>query len=224
MIGGMVIQALLAVLVPLAAALVPPPAVHPHHPKAVVVGGAGGKATFLYFTVPHNPDRLADLQEGFQWHLGFAWLDSKMPLRSGESAIPAGRYKLDVRRGASGNQWSAVLVDGEWAEASNAVRRVKRGGSEDDVAAAEAKLAAIDAQIAAGERTKERVLAMTAKSGDDAEHLTFTALHHGFATVRMGSDEPAGGAEFSLRIDFGDIHQELAFVEVFEQDTKKGAR
>jgi hypothetical protein len=220
------IPALLAVLFPLAAALVPP--AHPHHPKAVVVGGAGGKVTFLYFTVPHNPQRLADLQDGFQWHLGFAWLDSKIALQSGESTIPAGRYKLDVRRGASGDQWSAVLVDGEWADASNAVRRAKatlsRGGSEDDVAAAEAKLAAVDAKIAAGELTKERVLAMAAKPGLDAEHLTFTALHRGYATARMGSDEPAGGAEFTLRIDFGDIHQELAFAEVFDQGARKGAR
>ena len=31
---------------------------HPHHPKSIVIGGAAGKVTISYFTVPFNAKHL----------------------------------------------------------------------------------------------------------------------------------------------------------------------
>jgi hypothetical protein len=207
-------------------ATLPPVPVHPHLPKAIVVGGAAGKTTLLYFTVPYNPEHLKDLQPGFQWHLGFAQLETEVPLQVGSTTVASGKYKCDVRRGDSGDQWSLVLTNSEFANANFAWQRAKAGlsrgrSTEEDVEAAEAALDAVQKKIDAGEMIKEYVVPLQAKKGDASEHLTLSVINRGYATVQRGSDVAVGGVEFSLRIDFGDIHEELELAEVFDKDAKK---
>lgn len=221
----MIIPLFLSVLVSVFATL-PRMPVHPHLPKAIVVGGAAGKTTLLYFTVPYNAEHLKDLRPGFQWHLGFAQLKTEVPLQIGETTVAAGDYKCDVRRGDGGEQWSMVFVNAEYATADRAWQRAKAGlgrgrATEEDVEAAEAAVDAVQKKFDAGELVKEYVVPMQAKQGDAAEHLTLVAINRGYATVERFSDVAAGGVEFSLRIDFGDLHQELALTEVFAKDAKK---
>lgn len=185
----MITPLFLSVLVSMSATL-PPLPLHPHLPKAIVVGGAGGKATVYYFTVPYNPERLKGLQPGFQWHLGRAQLVTEVPLRVGDATVAAGKYKCDVRRGDTGDQWSLVLT-------------------------------AVPKKSDAGEMAKDYVVALQSKKGDAAEHLTLSVINRGYATERVGSDVVAGGVEFALRIDFGDVHEELELAEVFDKDAKK---
>ena len=227
--GGMITTTtLVTLLATLGAAFAPPPIPHPHVPKAIVVGGAAGKAKVMYFTVPYNAKHLEKLEKDFQWHLGFAHIETEFELKSGDVTVPKGRYKVDVRRGDGTDDWSMVLVNGEWAKANQAWRRaqfqLQRGrGTEADVEKAEAALEAVDKRIEAGELIKEHVLAMRARKGDEEEHLAITALHRGYTTPRVGLDEPAGGVEFSLRIDFGNIHQRVDFAEVFDAATASPA-
>ena len=213
----------LSVLVSMFATLppLPVPVLHPHLPKAIVVGGAGGKATLLYFTVPANPEHLNGLQPGFQWHLGYAQLNTEVPLKIGEATVAAGAYKCDVRRGDSGEQWSIVLVNNDYAAAEAAWQRAKRRGTEQQVADAEAKVDALQQKIDAGEMVKEYVLPLQSKEGDEAEHLTLSVINRGYATERRGSDVAVGGVEFALRIDFGAVHEELEVAEVFGKDANK---
>jgi hypothetical protein len=178
---------------------------HPHVPKAIVLQGAGGKTTLTWFTVPYNADQVQSLPNGKDWHLGFAALDVGMPLRCGDTAIPVGSYKLNVRRDAQGEFSELQLVPVALLRA--------RGGRNQP--ADPAQLEAVQKDLAA-RGIPEHIDLPAAKFADgDAEHLEFLVLNRGFETVQRGSAEPKGGASFTLMATFGDLHRKLDLVEVF---------
>lgn len=182
------------------------PVVHPHVPKAIVLQGAGGKATLTWFTVPYNKDQVATLPNGAEWHLGFAVLDVAMPLAAGKTVIPVAKYKLNVLRDGQGEFSKFVLIPAELM----AARRAPRGQKPDQT-----KIESVTKGLA--ERgIPERIELEAAKSaGKDAEHLAFAVLNHGYEAVERGSATPKGGASFTLFADFGDLHRTLDLVEQF---------
>lgn len=182
------------------------PIVHPHVPKAIVLQGAGGKATLTWFTVPYNKDQVATLPKGAEWHLGFAALDVAMPLAAGKTIIPIANYKLNVLRDEQGEFSKFVLIPIELM----AARRAPRGQKLD-----EAKVEAVTKDLAK-RGIPERIELDAEKSpGKDAEHLGFAVLNHGYEAVERGSATPKGGASFTLFADFGDLHRTLDLVEQF---------
>ena len=216
------IQPILVTL--LAASLLPlgstPPA-HPHVPKAIVIGGAAGKVTVTYFTVPFNAEHLKDLKDGFVWHLGFAGLDTEVALQAGSTKIPKGRYGMTVKyaAGANGGEgtWSARLVDASLAQANNRLRRAR---SDEDKAAAEKAIADAKAKLKEAGLPEEILLPLAKFEGKHDEHLTMRVEHGGYTTVERGKLDPAGGAEFTLRFSFGDLHRQLALQESFATPAK----
>lgn len=99
-----VLAVLLQVLAPFSASFE-----HPHHPQAIVVGGAAGSVTLMYMTVPFNADHLEGLEPGFDWHLGFPMVDTEVPLTVGDVQVPAGKYALNARLGEDEGAWDFVL-------------------------------------------------------------------------------------------------------------------
>lgn len=184
--------------------------VHPHVPKAIVLQGAGGKATVTWFTVPYNPEQVKTLPNGRDWHLGYAMIDVQMAMKAGDVAIPAGAYKLNVLRDAQGEFSEFQLVPGELLRA-----RGRRGQPADP-----AKLAAVQQDLAA--RGVPELIRIPAAKYDDgaAEHLELMVVNRGFETVQRGSAEPKGGASFTLLATFGDLHRKCDFVEVFAPAAK----
>ena len=161
--------------------------VHPHNPKAIVLQGAAGKVTVTYFTVPFNEERLKDLKPGFVWHLGRAALETDVPLKSGDETISAGKYRINIVRGDSADDWSIQL---------------------------ESSARAVEA--AAGQNDKIALATEPFKMVHD-EHLSIIALSSGYATVKRGSTEPTDGMEIVLRLSFGDLHRQLPLKEVYEK-------
>ena len=90
-------------------ALVVSVAAHPHNPKAFVLGGAKGKATLSYMTLPFNPEAVDQLRPGSDWYLGNAMLNTQMLMTSGNVRIPPGTYQINVRRSEDGDFNQAVL-------------------------------------------------------------------------------------------------------------------
>lgn len=182
------------------------PVVHPHVPKAIVLQGAGGKATLTWFTVPYDKDQVATLPNGAEWHLGFATLDVAMPLASGKTVIPFAKYKLNALRDGQGEFSQFVLIPSELM----AARRAPRGQNPDQT-----KIEAVTKDLAK-RGIPERIELEAAKStGKDAEHLAFAVLNHGYEAVERGSATPKGGASFTLFADFGDLHRTLDLVEQY---------
>ncbi|MCA8953747.1 MAG: hypothetical protein KDE27_29820 [Planctomycetes bacterium] len=179
---------------------------HPHVPKAIHMHGATGKvATVIWFTVPHNPEQVKKLPNGGSWHLGFAVLDVKSELRCGDTAIPKARYKLDTRRDDSGEFSTLELVPFELWQAQRG-----RGGKE----AVAARVEQVTKELAA-EHIPTSVSLPAAKFDDgNAEHLEFMVMNRGFQAAKRGSDEPAGGAAFTLMATFGDLHRKIDLLEV----------
>jgi hypothetical protein len=199
---------LFASTLPLLAALF----VHPHHPKAIVVGGAAGKVTLTYFTVPYNGEQLErNAKDGFSWHLGFAVLDSEVPLVAGQTAVPAGRWKWDVRCAGEpkDQRWDVQLVPFELWQA----RRARRGEAKE---AADQQLADARAKVMAAGLPEEVLLPTVAIQGAAAEHLTVGVMHSGYAAVERFSTKPQDGVELTVRMSFGSLHRELGLKEKFE--------
>lgn len=180
---------------------------HPHVPKAIVAAGAGGKVTVQWFTVPFNAEHLAKLDDGFEWHLGFASLTNEVPLLAGDVAIPAARWKLDVLRGAGADDWSVLLTPFELWQS----RRTAR----DNPAVAE-EIARLTKDLAERGVPERVVVPSVAFASDDAEHLAMELLLAGYTARARFSAEPAGGMDFALRLHFGTLHRSAAFTEVFE--------
>jgi hypothetical protein len=187
---------------------------HPHVPKAIVLQGAAGKATLTWFTVPYNAEQVKSLPNGKSWHLGFATLDVGMPLRSGDTQIPVGSYKLDALRGDDGAFRELQLVPMELQRA-----RGRRNQPADP-----AQLEAVQKDLAARGIPESIRLPTSTFADSDAEHLEFQVLHRGFETVQRGSAEPKGGASFTLMATFGDLHGKLDLVEVFAEPTEDAGK
>ncbi|HEX5053275.1 MAG TPA: hypothetical protein VFZ65_15980 [Planctomycetota bacterium] len=182
------------------------PFLHPHVPKAIVVQGAGGKATLTWFTVPYNKDQVATLPNGAEWHLGFATLDVAMPLAAGKTVVPVAKYKLNVLRDGQGEFSKFVLIPTELI----AARRAPRGQQPD-----QAKVDAVKKDLASRSIPERLELEAAKSAGKDAEHLDFAILTRGFEAVERGSANPKGGVSFALFADFGDLHRTLELVEQF---------
>lgn len=193
---------------------------HPHNPKALKLHGAKGMVTVTYFTVPYNAEHLTALKPGFDWHLGYATLETQVELTCGEQKVAPAKYKLNVRRGADADAWTAVLVPNDLARAASALQRARRQGDA-AVAEAQAKLDALKASLAEQGVASETVLALGAFEAKADEHLTLTGIHHGYDAVARFSEEPAGGMHCSLRFSFGDLHRDLDLREVFAVPAKK---
>ena len=170
--------------------------------------------------MPYNPDHLASLKPGFDWHLGFATFETQVELTCGEQKVATGKYKLNVRRGDDKDAWSVVLVPFELTRAENGVRSARRNG-EDAVKEAQAALEAVRADLKAKGTASETVLTITKFEAGNAEHLGMIGIHHGYDTVQRFSEEPASGMHCSLRVSFGDLHRELDLHEVFTPPTKR---
>lgn len=203
----------LAAVLSLVAALAAPR--HPHNPKVVKLQGAAGAVTVLYFTVEFNPARLTALEPGFDWHLGYAELQTEVDLACGDTRIGKGAYKLNARRGASAEDWTAVLVPASLWKARNAVRQAARLG-EDKQQEAKAALAAAEADLKARGAPTETVLPLAKVDAGKSEHLELFGVHYGFDAVARGSEQPAGGMQCGVRIGFGDLHRELKLSENFK--------
>jgi hypothetical protein len=191
--------------------------VHPHVPKLIKLGGAGGTISCNYFTVPFNAAHLTELKPGFDWHLGFAQLKTEVPLKAGEASIPPGSYKLNVRRGTGDQDWSAVL---EPFEVASAKRQMMFGRTDEAKEQAKQKLEDLKAKYAQTKEPLEIPLALTKLDGTHEEHLLIVAMVEGYETAQRGSDEANGGIEFRLRLSFGDLHRELSFGEAFAAKPK----
>jgi len=197
---------ILTALFPLLASGFSAIAPHPHHPKSIVLGGAGGKVVVSYFTVPYNEKHLADLQPGFQWHLGFAQLETEVPLVVGDTQVPAGKYKLNASLG-DGGAWGFELQDMETMEELQRAQRRARNSATAKAKFEKMKAEMGDSTIALGAQD----FAMVRE-----EHLSIIAMHRGFNRPDIQSEEPSSGIAFSLRVGFGDIHREIEFTETFE--------
>lgn len=183
---------------------------HPHVPKALVIGGAAGKVTVTYFTVPYNPERLRGLKPGFSWHLGFAALRTEVPLEIGDAVVPPGHYKLNAKLGENG--WNFELVDFQLAQAAMRAQFARGARAEQ----ARQRYEELKKRLAGTGRDK--VLAVAAedyRAGED-EHLSMLAVLEGFTTVRRFSEEPREGVAFVLRVGFGDLHRAFSVREKFE--------
>jgi len=192
---------------------------HPHHPRALKLQGAGGAVEVLYFTVEFNRERLEGLKPGFDWHLGFAELNTAVDLTCGDARIVHGRYKLNVRRGQNADDWSAVLVPSELWRAQAAVRRAQRSGEEAQKTAA-AELEAVRTELQASGKSAEMALPLAKVTADRSSHLELSGIHHGYDTAERGSSQPAGGMRCAIRLGFGDLHRELELSEVFAREAK----
>lgn len=182
------------------------PLLHPHVPKAIVLQGAAGRTTLTYFTVPYNPEQVKTLPNGADWHLGYANLDVGVPMLSGSTAIPVGKYKLNVLHDQQGEFSRFVLVPTELLAAA----RAGRGQKADPT-----KLDAVKQALAA-KGIPERIELTAEKSdGKNAEHLGFAMRTEGYEAVARGSAEPKGGATFTIFADFGDLHRSFELVEQF---------
>lgn len=182
---------------------------HPHHPKAIVVGGAAGKITVSYFTVPFNADHLKDKPSGFQWHLGGAQLNTEVPLRVGDVDVPAGDYSLNARLDDQG-AWNFVLQDKQAAaEIRQAGRRARNS---------EAARAKYEELKEAADKAALVLIAKDFKMVHE-EHLDMVAINNGYVRIDRASMDPASGVEFALRVSFGDLHRELKITEEFEVGT-----
>jgi hypothetical protein len=187
---------------------------HPHNPKALTLHGAAGKTTLTYFTVPFNAEHLADLGEGFEWHLGYAALDTEVPLEVGGQKVPPGRYKLGVVRGKDEASWSVLLQPFDLWRAEGQARR----GRDPDAAARAREQVAALREALAEKGVPERIEASTqGVEAGAAEHLEMTVHFAGYdATERFGT-EPASGMRMRLRIDFGSLHREVAIHELWSK-------
>jgi len=183
---------------------------HPHHPKSIVIGGAAGKITVAYMTVPFNAEHLKGKEAGFEWHLGYAQLNTEVPLRIDEVDVPAGQYVLKARLGDAPGAWNFVLQDQKFSQQLQQARRRARNSD-----------AARDAYEELQKKAKESELLLVAHDfkNEDDEHLTMVAINHGYNRESMRSMEPGGGVEFSLRVSFGDLHREVKIAEEFELGT-----
>lgn len=184
---------------------------HPHVPKALVVHGAAGKATVTYFTVPFNEEHLADVSEGFEWHLGFATIETEFAFTAGDRKVPAGKYKLGVVRGEGEADWSLLLEPYEAWRARGMMRR-GRGGAE-----MQQRLLRILEDLQEQGIPERIVVPTTLREATAAEHLDMSILLAGFETVERGSSEPAGGLRLALRMDFGSLHREVQLAEAFDK-------
>ena len=183
---------------------------HPHHPKSIVIGGAAGKVTISYFTVPFNAKHLKGKPSGFEWHLGGAQLNTEVPLRVGDVDVPAGEYSLHARLGDQEGVWNFVLQNREVARELQQARRRARNSETARAKYEELKKEAAKASLV--------LIAKDCKMAHE-EHLNMLAINHGYIRTDRRSMDPAGGVEFSLRVSFGDLHRELKITEEFELGT-----
>lgn len=183
------------------------PVAHPHVPKAIVLQGAGGKATLTWFTVPYNERQVGTLAKGSEWHLGFATMSVEMPLAVRETDIPVGRYKLNVMRDEEGEFTAFVLTPMELLVA----RRAPRGQQPD-----QSKIDAVSKDLAARGIPERIEFPAGVVGGKHAEHLGFSVMSHGYEAIERGSAEPKAGATFTLMADFGDLHRAVELVERFQ--------
>lgn len=182
------------------------PIAHPHVPKAVVMQGAGGKATLTYFTVPHNAEQVKTLPNGAEWHLGFANLDVAMPLMAGTTRIPVAKYKLNVLHDHQGEFSKFVLIPSDLLAAGRAPRGQKPDPAKQD---------AVKKDLVARGIPERIELAADKFDSKNAEHLRFAVMTDGFEAVERGSAEPKSGASFVIFADFGDLHRKVELVEEF---------
>ncbi len=184
---------------------------HPHHPKTLIMAGVNGKVTVQHITVPFNAEHLKDLQPGFSWHLGFAQLSTDIPLGFGDITVQPGKYKMDVHRGDKDDSWSVALYPAELMRARWAVRRASRQG-EEAVQAAKTKLAELQKELAA-KGQKEYLLPAESYAEEHQEHLILYSINRGYARKGRQDQEALTGMDCSLRLSFGDLHQEIRFIE-----------
>ena len=164
---------------------------HPHYTKVIVMPGAGGNVSFTYFTVPFNAEHLKGLEAGFAFGRGSVGMESEVPLTIGGKTFPAGTYALTPVRGEASDEWSLR------------VGPPRRRGQQ------------------ATEATEPVEVPMKATKSDHSEHYAVAVISEGFATTGRRSKEPKTGVTGQLRIGFGDLHQIVAFAEVFPDPDKK---
>ncbi len=188
---------------------------HPHHPKVVKIGGVKGNITLTHITVPFNEKHLADLKPGFTWHMGFANLKTEIPIECGDVKVPAGNYKLEMRRGKTNKDWSFVLSSQDLLAAKNTLRRAERRGTDEEIEEAKAKLKAVEASLKKSGGDKNITLPTKAFKADDEEHLIFFAINRGWETNSRRTTDPRSddGVKGSIRVSFGDLHYEFGFKE-----------
>jgi hypothetical protein len=171
--------------------------------------------TVTYFTVDHNPELVKDLPSGFEWHLGYAGLETAVPLvLPGDVAVPPCRYKLGVVRGATDADWDLLLEPWDlWQAQRNLARAEQRSG---DVEAARAALVAVKAALAEAGVPGRITAPTTSREMLPAQHLEMEIGLRGYATTRRFGTDPAAGVGFALRMDFGGLHRVIEVQEVFE--------
>jgi hypothetical protein len=185
-----------------------PTKLHPHVPKVLKVGLSDGQATLRYFTVPFNSKHLENLQPGFNWHAGFASLQTERALELGDQTLAPGNYKFNFVKQKNG--WAAEFVAMEIATLRGQIQRAKRGGNPEQVQELEDKLGLLL-------KDQPPVLApFTMFQAGDEEHLRMVVMHEGFTAKTRTDPTPVSGAAFTLQMDFGNLHGRLAMVEKFE--------
>lgn len=194
------------------------PVVHPHVPKVVGVNGAAGSIQFRYFTVPYNPKHLEGLEEGTSWHLGFAQVVSEVPFLFGHEKVPAGKYKLDAVRGATNGDWNLRVIPLDLWMAKR-TRRTTDGRTREELVAE--KLEELK-QKGIAESYEIRSLSRFDTKADPEQHadLGFEVATTGYVAKDRRTWEPHSGVTGKFRIEFGAIHVETLFTELYPFDEK----
>ncbi|MHC4516732.1 MAG: hypothetical protein ACYTGW_22890 [Planctomycetota bacterium] len=193
------------------------PKLDPHYYQAIKIGGVKGDITVIYFTVPFNPERLKGLKPGFGWHLGYASIKTDVPLKVGDTKVPAGQHKLNCRLNEDGKTWTFELQNGELVQAKLQVRRARRQG-EEAVAKARDAVAAVEAKLAKAGIPANIVLPTSTFKADDEEHMIMYAINRGWETAGIRQTKPRGktGVRGTLRVSFSNLHYEFGFEEIIE--------
>ena len=82
---------------------------HPHIRKTVGASAEGVQLKLSYFTLPYNAEHLADVKEGFVFHLGRATLEISGAVESAGTTVSTGQYDLRAKA-VTADKWTLLLI------------------------------------------------------------------------------------------------------------------
>ncbi len=191
---------------------------HPHVVRRIQVPLESGQMEVRYFTVPFNAAHIDKVPEGMFWHLGFATLSVKGNVATGGRPVVAGKYHLFAHAEKDRN-WSLVIIP-EGSGNTIASTSFAIMAATDD--AKKKQLVKECEELAKG----MIVLPTTfEKGGATVEHLRMTVEDEGanFGELQQSGKpgDKALGRDFTLHVDFGDLHGTVAFTETMGEAAAK---
>jgi hypothetical protein len=196
---------------------------HPHVVRKIQIPLRAGNLEVQYFTVPYNAETLKTAPQGFYFHLGFASVKLGAPVKTGERQVDSGSYHLFAHSVADG-KWELVLIP----EGSG--RSIAMSGFEITRTKDEAKRKELLQRVESLAENKIALPTRFERSGATTEHLRVTVEDEGANYGEMQGPGQVGskslGHDFTLHVDFGDLHASVAFREPGEAagDQESGSR